>query len=74
MQNVIGLQIGDLRGSARVLLVALARNQNGVSAGFVHFDFGFLIGAEQSKGNQEHVQEAGVVGVLDCLLYTSRCV
>ncbi len=36
-----------------------------MTAGFIHFDFGFLIGAEEPERYKEDVQKTGVVRILD---------
>ena len=36
-------------------------------AGRVHLHLRWLIGAKQAEAHQEHVQQAGVIGVLDIL-------
>ena len=50
------------------LLLAAARDLDRVHAGLlVHLDLGGIVGPEKPEGDQEDVQQAGVIGVLEVL-------
>jgi len=65
----VALERAHVRGDVVDLLVALAADQDAVTPAVVHVDGGFLVGAEQAEGGEEHVQQPGVVRVLDVLLH-----
>ncbi|MNV46997.1 hypothetical protein D3C71_1388480 [compost metagenome] len=68
-QHQIALEVADVGHGLGLFLLALARDQDAVTALVVDIDGGLLVGAEQAEGGEEHVQQTRVIGVLDVLLH-----